>query len=376
MKLPTLYAKASNGNIKVWSIWTSNGSIFVEFGKLGGKLQIQQTDTLVGKNIGKANETTNVEQAELEAKSKWNKQVDRDYKESVEELEQSTLPPLAKKYQDAKHLLGEEYDALPKYDGVRCTLFHKDGKVTFQSRGGKSYPEIKEISEVLIETVWSDRPNLVLDLELYSHGMFLEDIVSAVKKTKASTDKIGAWIFDIHDPEEPEMVWEDRYKLYRSLEVYKTNNPSKHRVGLVAATRITCEADMLTFHAECVAKGLEGVVLRKLDGKFTFGHRTSDFQKYKVAMDEEFKVIRFEVDKNGCAIPWCAIDNSVDSTRTEFKAPLVGTRERQQKIAENQHKYIGKYITVVFESYTKYGIPGKPKGHNFREVDKDGNPIE
>jgi hypothetical protein len=133
---------------------------------------------------------------------------------------------------------------------------------------------------------------------------------------------------------------------------------------------------MIQLHDGFVVHKFEGVVCRKLGSLFVFGHRTSDFQKYKIPLDKEFKVIRFEIDKNGCAVPWCYIDNQVDPTRTEFKAPLVGTREYQQEIARNQEKYIGKHLKVVFENYSKYGVPAKTKGHQFREVDEDGNPEE
>lgn len=369
MKLPTLYGLASNGSVKEWSVWTVEDTIFVQHGKLGGKLQVKETKAKP-KNVGKANETSPSEQAEAEALSKWNKQKDKDYKESVDDLTESTLPPLAKKFQDAKHLLGEEYDVLPKLDGVRCTLFHKDGVVRFQSRGGKDYPVIEAIAEDLKESLWNEKPNIVVDCELYSKQLHLEDIVSCVKKHNDNTWRIESFIFDIFDPDNPEYTWEERYQLYTSI-------PDSRWVKTIDASRVKSEEEMKEIHDFYVdCGGLEGVVLRKLDGKFVFGHRTSDFQKYKVALDEEFEVIRIDIDKNGCAVPWCKIDNKVDPERTEFKAPLVGTREYQQDIANNKENYIGKYLTVVFESYSKYGIPGKPKGHNFREVDENGNPTE
>lgn len=371
MGYPTLYAKSKTGAIKQWSVSVKGSTITVVHGQVGGAMQEQVTEVKKGKNIGKSNETTPEIQARLEAGSKWNKQIDKDYRENVDDIPESTLPPLAKKYQDAKDQLGDEYDALCKLDGVRCTLFHNNGDIRFQKRGGGDYPVIERIAEEMWEKVWSHSPRTVVDTELYCHGMYLEDIVSAVKKHNFDTEQISAYVFDIFDPTAPEMVWTERHAAYKSMLA-----ESGPHVFSVKSRRITEESEMLAFHDIVVGMDYEGLVLRKLDAKFVFGHRTGDFQKYKVPKDKEFKVIRFDVDKNGCAVPWCYIDNQIDSSRTEFKAPLIGTREYQQEIAQNQEDYIGKHLKVVFEAYSKYGVPAKPKGHVFRELDSDGNPEE
>ncbi len=370
---PTLFAKAKTGKIKQWNIEVEGSTITVLHGQVDGKMTEQVHTVTKGKNIGKSNETTPAEQAMSEAKSKWTKQLDKDYRENVEDIPTSTLPPLAKKYQDYASALGSEYDVLCKLDGVRMTAFYNNGDVLFQSRGGKPYPVIQEIADELYEKVWRSWPQKIVDGELYCHGMHLEDITSAVKKHKDSTAKIEFRVFDMFDPDKPNMVWEDRYREYGAL---IGNDETNIRVRAILATRAYSEQQMKALHDRYVAIGYEGVVLRKLGTTFVFGHRTADFQKYKVPLDAEFKVIRFDVDKNGCAVPICYLDNKVDPERCEFKAPLLGTREYQQEIAQNQDKYIGKHLKVVFEAYSKYGVPAKPKGHAFREVDEDGNPTE
>lgn len=370
MTFPTLYAKAKTGKIKEWVVTVEGSTIIVMHGQKDGKMTSQVTIITKGKNIGKANETTPEEQALSEALSKWNKQYDKDYRVSVEDIPESTLPPLAKKYQDASAALGEEYDVLCKLDGVRCTMFYNDGDVIFQSRGGKPYPVIQEIVEELYEQMWQFHPKVVIDGELYCHGMHLEDITSAVKKHNDDTPRIEFHVFDMHNPAYPERTWENRYLAYGAA--FGTTGC----VQAVKATMVSTERSMIKLHDRFVAEGYEGVVLRKLDAKFVFGHRTTDFQKYKIRIDKEFKVLRFEIDKNGCAIPWCATDERADDDREEFKAPLIGTRKYQQKIAKNQEKYINRWLKVEFESYSKYGVPTKTKGHVFREMDEDNNPVE
>ena len=75
MELPMLYKKTSVGKIQVWSISTVESTIITISGQMDGKM-ITSTDTVTdGKNAGKKNETTASQQAELEAKAKWTKQL-------------------------------------------------------------------------------------------------------------------------------------------------------------------------------------------------------------------------------------------------------------------------------------------------------------
>lgn len=373
MEFPTLFAKSKTGKIKQWIVSVEDNIITVMYGQVGGKQTPQITPILEGKNIGKSNETTPHEQACSEARSKWNKQIKSDYRERVEDIPTSTLPPLAHKFQERGEALGSSYDVLCKLNGVRCTMFYNGGDVIFQSRGGERYPVIQEIADELYEKVWQHEPTMVIDNELYCHGMFLEDITGAVKKTKKDTAKIQCYVFDMFLPSSPKMPWVARYMMYRDY----IRNDKGNRVFSVLAELVESEKEMKWIHNEFVAGGYEGVVCRKLGGSFVFGHRTSDFQKYKVPIDKEFKVVRIDTDKNGCAVPWCTIgENENYPKKTEFKAPLIGTHEYQQGIAQNAEEYIGKHLKVVFESYTKYGLPGKPKGHVFRKLDEDGSPLE
>ena len=77
---PTLYGKASTGKIKMWSIKVEDqsgvGAITTTHGYLDGKLQTNTRLVTVGKNIGKKNETTPVQQAVNEAQSDWKKKTE------------------------------------------------------------------------------------------------------------------------------------------------------------------------------------------------------------------------------------------------------------------------------------------------------------
>ena len=64
--MTTLYKTNKNGSIQQWSIEVSGPTFTCIYGQVGGKLQSQQT-ICKSVNVGKSNETTPEQQAQLEA---------------------------------------------------------------------------------------------------------------------------------------------------------------------------------------------------------------------------------------------------------------------------------------------------------------------
>ena len=87
-----------------------------------GKKQSKTTKTK-SKNIGKSNETSPEEQAILEAKAKWVKQIEReDYNEVPENSGKQLRPMLALDYRKVPHRVNwENACSQPKLDGLRLT---------------------------------------------------------------------------------------------------------------------------------------------------------------------------------------------------------------------------------------------------------------
>jgi DNA ligase-1 len=175
MKKP-LYTKDSVGKIRVWKIevvTTPRGAnINTSHGIVGGKM-VTKTETITaGKNIGRANETTPLEQANSEAASSWQNQKDTGYFESVEEAEtiQVYLPMLAHMFTKRKHDIAYPAYTQPKLDGVRCLVKKINAKTLhFMSRGGKDYDTLQRhpIVNILLEYM---NTGDVLDGEIYKHG--------------------------------------------------------------------------------------------------------------------------------------------------------------------------------------------------------------
>lgn len=364
----TLYDLDSKGDIKEWSVYHDGPEVVLRYGKEGGRIQEKRT-TSKGKNLGRSNETSPEQQAEKEATAKYAKQIKKGYKDSKSNLGSLTLPPLAKKYQDSKNAIKWPAYGSYKLDGVRMTAFYENGKVRFQSRGGEDYPVIEEIAEELKQVFFNVQPELVIDGELYCHGMYLEDITAAVKKHNEDTKKLEFHIFDMYDPLCEEAPLKARYQGYKTMLAFSSADINK-LVGLTQL-KLHNEDELLAFHKIVTDQGYEGIVIRNMDSLFKFNQRTSDFQKYKVQMDDEFLVVNYEQGKNGCVSAVCEVNVGID-TKT-FKAPLIGTMEYQQKVFDNY--LTGVYATIKFEKYSKYGIPTKPKMKCFRDVNDKGDPL-
>ena len=93
MKLPILYHKGKSGAIYSWKIWTEGETIWSEHGQIDGEKQIAER-LATAKNVGKANETTDEQQAELEAKSMHTFKLERKYSLSKEEADEPMLLPM------------------------------------------------------------------------------------------------------------------------------------------------------------------------------------------------------------------------------------------------------------------------------------------
>ena len=64
--MTTLFKSNKNGSIQQWSVSTFEDTYTVQFGQVDGAMQTAVT-TCTGKHLGKSNETSASQQAELEA---------------------------------------------------------------------------------------------------------------------------------------------------------------------------------------------------------------------------------------------------------------------------------------------------------------------
>ena len=86
-----LYKKTSTGAIQEWTVSVEelNGvaTIINNYGQVDGKIQESREQVPEGKNTGRANATTALEQAEAQAKSRWEKQLKKGYAQTIEDAQ-------------------------------------------------------------------------------------------------------------------------------------------------------------------------------------------------------------------------------------------------------------------------------------------------
>lgn len=359
--IKTLFGKDSKGNIKTWAVVVDGDTIKISHGRLGGKMQVKTT-VCTPKNIGRANETSGEAQALLEAEAKYKKQLDKLYRPTVGELSEvgNDLPMLAHDYTKVGHRMEYPLYVSRKLDGVRCLATVNGTEVKLTSRGGKEYqcPEGVYHDLVLLSNITGFT---TFDGELYSHGMPLPMIISAVKKPSALTDNLLFEIFDIPSAKS----WS--YRLKDLCNLYQYKDLLTH-TGFVDNYLVKSEDEVRPFLEQFMNEGFEGVMLRSMHGLYQFNHRSSDLMKWKEFQDTEVKVEFVEEDKNKEGVLNCIMKDG----KTRVKCKMRGNHEFRSY--ENQKKLLGSWITLRYQQLTPDGVPQFPVGICVRDCDSKGNP--
>ena len=393
---PELQGTATTGKTKMWSIRVFDrgsdaglvGVIETTHGYIDGKMQINEKIISEGKNIGKKNETTPLQQAISEAKSSWVKKKESGYSEadgvitvaggagaddaaSVDSETKGTSganrgkgitedvpsPMLAHDYNKRAKSIKFPCFVQRKFDGTRCVGM--PGKGLF-SRNRKAYPHLEHI----VAEINKLPPSIVLDGELYSDTLTFQEIVGLVKQEtlkKGAEEKhlkIQFHIYDIIN----DMPYEQRYA---NLQMLFNKYKFKH---LVFVKTDMCESEerMKELHAAYVVEGYEGIMLRNKTGLYK-NSRSADLQKYKEFFDDEYEVVDYKEGEGleeGCVLWVCKTPEG-----KLFSCRPRGTREDRVELFKNGDKYVGKKLTVRFQELTNDKVPRFPVGITFRDYE-------
>jgi len=377
---PTLQGEATTGKAKLWSIRVferlGTGVIETVHGYLGGKMQTNEKVITQGKNIGKKNETTPVQQAESEARASWVKKIESGYSETglecnAEESEERVVvqtrgkgivadvpsPMLAHEYQKRGKGFVFPCYTQPKLDGTRAVGM--PGKGLF-SRLRKTFPHMEHILEEM-----SHLPaDIILDGELYTNELTFQEIVGLVKKeTLKAGDaekqlKIKYHVYDLMN----DQPFQQRYA---ALEHIFQIHRFQHLI-LVPTQSCDSESNMKQQHNEFVANGFEGIMLRSATGLYKHS-RSADLLKYKEFFDAEYEVIGFkegEGQEKGCVLWNCKTEDG-----KTFHCRPRGTREDRVELFQKGSEYVGKKLTVRYQELTDEGLPRFPVGIAFRDYE-------
>lgn len=380
MKLPTLYKKTNTGAIQQWDISVAherrpdgNSFIITEYGQVGGAIQKTSDTISSGKNIGRKNATSTTEQAELEAKAKWEKQKKKGYVESIEAaqagevddlIEGGIVPMLAQSYADHSHKIKYPAYVQPKLDGIRCIAILKDGKCTLWTRTRKPITGVPHIIEA-IEKGFPEGNNITLDGELYNHSFKanFEKIVSFVRQENPAPghEVVQYHVYDIvnEDPFSKRAV----KMRYMSSSWFPNGEVQK-----VETIQVEDEAQAMTWFEQWRKEGYEGAMIRNADGKYA-NKRSYDLQKMKEFDDAEFEIVGIE-EGRGKLTGHAGAFLCRMSDGKEFLAKMSGELEQLKKYFDDHSLWTGKKLTVKYQGLTgANGVPRFPIGVAIRDYE-------
>jgi DNA ligase-1 len=378
MQLPTLYKKTKTGKIQEWTIRTDSdedptgdamwGVILTRYGQSGGKMQETVDVVREGKNVGRANATSAVEQAEAEARSRWEKKLKSGYVENLDSAEAGEVhevirggrnPMLAYPYDKQGHKIKYPALAQPKLDGHRCVAILEGGKCTLWSRTRKRITGVPHI-ERAIEAAFSrsTEVTLIFDGELYNHDLRdnFEGLTSLIRSQspKPGHERVQYWIYDMISDGTPQAL---RAAALAHLHL----DPP---LVVVPTEEVADEEEMVRVFGAYLANGFEGLMLRN-KGAMYQDRRSYDLQKVKLMADAEFEVVRVEEGRGrmaGLALFVCRTEEG-----KEFRVKMEGELEALRKYVEDPSLAVGRMLTVRYQNLTNEGLPRFPVGVRFRE---------
>ena len=370
---PILYRKNSNGKIYFWEISVINEgeSVFIitKHGTDGGKVVSHSKEVKRGR--AKRNK---VEQAYFNANSKWNDKVNKEaYISDKSKLDSNIVvrPMLAHKFEMSSLTKKRGTNiklpafAQPKYDGIRCLANLVDGKVILQSRTGTLFNNLNKIRADLKKILSKLPTTFFFDGELYTDELPFEVISGAVrldetneKDAVSNINKIKYCIYDCFDTNNLDMPFTQR------IELIKKHVKGKYLI-ISPTEKITKPEQIKLLHDNYVKDGFEGLMLRNTNSPYEIRKRSKHLQKYKEFKEEEFKITGFKEgqgDAKGTVIWEC-----ITKDKKPFSVRPRGSHELKKKWFKNGDKYIGKKLTVIFQEYSKDGIPRFPVGKAVRD---------
>lgn len=374
LSLRPLYKATTDGAIEEWSMRvlgpTPEGYAVLEttYGHVGGKKQKTEDVIKAGKNAGKKNATSIVEQACAEAQARWKKKADRKGygidPSGVESAAKRALAPmLASDYSKRSKFV--DWDAAwaqPKLDGFRCLVrVDADGKAVAYSREGKLL-QVPHIQAAVMAV--KGAAGVTLDGELYAHGMPLSKIASLCKKLQPETEEhIRLHLYDAVMP----VPYSTRLAFIKDF----GDCCDSDIIDVVRTVKVRSASDLDVVEKECIDQGYEGAMLRFGREGYQAGQRSPYLLKVKRFLDDEFEITEYKFGRGryeGIPIFVCKTPAG-----HEFEVTAHGTLEEKRALGLDPEAHIGRLLKVKFAGYTatEKPKPFQPVSLGFSEREEE-----
>ena len=399
---------ASTGKTQVWKAWSLKDEVCSNYGQLGGKMQTNSYKALP-KNVGRSNETTATEQAQVELQAMYKDQMDNKHYflseiEAIEKAKVCRIPRKVTNFNKRKDKYENKtlYASL-KFNGSRgCVV---EGEF-FSKIGRKEEIKVNHIKEVISKLKYLGYATF--DAEVYAHGLPLQRIRSAwlkpvrtdkeiIKVAKDFAKSIGEkftskevteaveylgynpnedapllklHIFDI--PSDTDRGYLTRQEWMRNMQDSTDFDKITRYVEFEYGVRTENNKEREILLKDAVDNGYEGLVYYEPEGVYEYGKRSTNTMKEKPRLDGEGLVTGVELCKNGEGKLLMKASEALGGVT--FKCMMKGSRESRNY--EVQQQFIGKWVTFKYEELSKAGIPTKPVAEETRLCDAKGQPLE
>lgn len=267
---------------------------------------------------------------------------------------------LADKFNPKKHILNSDWVIERKLDGVRCNVINKNGTIKCYSRQGK---EITTLGRLVDELQGHLPNNMVLDGEVClvdKNGLeSFQGIMKEIKRKDHTIENPLLLAFDYLTLQELENKNSttkytdrvERLKEWYQLQNWNTSNKVAKHLSIVNYERYSPEV-LECWNQKVKEYNWEGLMFRKDVGYE--GKRSQNLLKYKMFMDEEFKVLGVEEGDAQEVINGVAHKiKCVGSLVIEYKGNKVNvgtglSLQQRKRWYEHPEEIIGSTITVKF----------------------------
>lgn len=338
----TIFKKDSKGKTRFLTIYTEGSEVVQISGLMDTESPVENRSQCVGKNIGKANETTPESQAEAEAQAKLVKKLREGYYDTPEEAQGGTLilPMLAKDFKKEESKIRYPAFVQPKIDGMRCL---KEGSKMI-SRKNKPIETMQHIAQEL------QNISIILDGELYADESFQRNMELIKKYRPGESEEVKYHVYDLVDTE---LSFGQRYEKLKEL----IHNHRPQNIVLVPTFEINSKEELLEYHKKFLAEGYEGTMVRWGSEGYHIDKRSSNLLKYKDFQDLACTIVNVEPSEKrpeqGIFI--CTLEDG----RT-FGCGMKFSHAERAEMLSNKSEYIGQVAEVRFFEYSDEGIPRFP----------------
>ena len=360
--LPKLYKRDTTGKVREWTMQygynldkTQAGTRTIS-GLQDGKKVTSEWFITEAKNVGRANATTNITQAKFEAQAEFDKRIEKEYFEDINDIDSYVAfkPMLAHDF--TKTPVTKGYTQ-PKLDGIRMVVNSRG----LYSRSNKPIVAVPHIENLLKEFI-KKFPTVTLDGELYNHALKdnFQKITSLVRKTvnigeeelAESAELVQYHVYDMFDSANPDMIFTDRIEWLADNLPIGDNNGS---VQIVETNFAHDAEDIDKLYGEYTTAGYEGQMIRQ-DTPYEF-KRTKNLLKRKEFITEEYKVVEIQ-EGNGNWAGYAKRFILELADGTQFSSGVRGSQDKLAELLKNKDSV--NWATCRYFELSNDGVPRFP----------------